>query len=251
MHDVAHDERMRRLQQLAYGAVASDADRAAAVAELEELRRHCAAEPESDLAAPVPSPIAPTPLPPAAVDAGAEASARPFRWAIAAGAAALLVGVVVGWQVGTRVPASAPETTDQALGGAMSISVGPGEVVSVPVTGSVAYATFDRPASATDTLPVGIPDDWVDPASVRLLATTPDGLAVFGAKAVPGGFSGSSGPDDVCLVIVKGGRTGGTCTRQGVFADGEIWTEFYREGDGLVRAEWHADGAVLVSVPGH
>src|SRR5918995_942585 len=39
MQQLSHDERMRHLQQLAYGAVASDAERAAAAAELETLRR--------------------------------------------------------------------------------------------------------------------------------------------------------------------------------------------------------------------
>ena len=39
MDDVARDERMRRLQRVAYGAVASDAERDAARAELEALRR--------------------------------------------------------------------------------------------------------------------------------------------------------------------------------------------------------------------
>lgn len=237
MHDVAHDERMRRLQRLAYGAVASDADRAAAVAELEELRRQREAEPESDLAEPVPSPIAPTPLPPAAVDAGTEASARPFRWAIAAGVAALLVGVVVGWQVGARAPASAPDATDQALGGAMSLSVGPGEV-SVPVTDSAAYAAFDRPASATDALPGEIPD-WVDPASVRLLATTPDGLAVFGAKA--------RATPDVCVIIVRPTATvGASCTVKGAFEEGRLRADHYMQGEGLAWATWHADGSVQI-----
>ena len=118
---------------------------------------------------------------------------------------------------------------------------------------SAAYDVFDRPAQATDTPPPQVQESlgvgWLDPSTLRLLATTADGVGVYGAKAVPGGFSGSSGPDDVCLVIVRGGGTGGTCTQQGVFTDGELWTEFYLEGDGLVRVEWHADGAVLVTVP--
>ena len=39
MDEVARDDRMRRLQQIAYGAVASDAEREAARSELEALRR--------------------------------------------------------------------------------------------------------------------------------------------------------------------------------------------------------------------
>ncbi|GAA4374398.1 hypothetical protein [Agromyces bauzanensis] len=43
MDEPPHDERMRRLQRIAYGALESDAERAAALAELESLRREHAA----------------------------------------------------------------------------------------------------------------------------------------------------------------------------------------------------------------
>ena len=62
MDEPVHDERMRRLQRIAYGAVASDAERAAATAELEALRRERAAseavaDGRTDAArAPLPSP---------------------------------------------------------------------------------------------------------------------------------------------------------------------------------------------------
>lgn len=245
MDESDHEDRLRRLQRIAYGAVASDTERTAAVAELEALRRERWAEPEPDLAVPVPlAPPRTAPITDAAAvarDAGAEASARRFRWAIAAGTAALLVGVVVGWQVGTRVPAAAPEAADQALGGAMSVPVGPGAAVSVPVAGSAAYAAFDRPATATDTLPVEIPDDWVDPASVRLLATTPDGLAVFGAKAL------DRSTPDVCVIIVRpNGSAGASCTVKGVFEEGRLRADHYMQGEGLAWAAWHADGSVQV-----
>ena len=42
MDDSEHDERMRRLQRTAYGAVASEAERTAALAELEAVRRELA-----------------------------------------------------------------------------------------------------------------------------------------------------------------------------------------------------------------
>ena len=44
LDDPAHDERLRRLQRIAYGAVASSSERAAALAELDALRREAAAE---------------------------------------------------------------------------------------------------------------------------------------------------------------------------------------------------------------
>lgn len=246
MHELAHDERMRHLQRLAYGAVASDAERAAAVAELESLRREREAE-RADAASDASAHGAPpptAPIPSAAVtgsDLAAAASARRFRWAIAAGTCALLLGVGVGWQLGTRAPAAQPGAADQALGGAMSLPMGQAKAVAVPVTGSAAYAAFDRPASATDTLPVEIPGDWVDPASVRLLATTPDGLAVYGAKAL------DRSTPDVCVIIVRpDAAVGASCTVKGMFEEGRLRADHYMQGEGLAWATWHADGSVQV-----
>lgn len=262
MDEPAHDDRLRRLQRIAYGAVASDAERAAAVAELDALRRAAvAAESRAETVSEAPEPMrekAPTGSTRAVsewIAASDAASVRRFRWAVAAGTVALLVGIAVGWQLGTRAAPSEPAAGGQPVGAASSIGAGVPDAFALKVVESPAYAVFDRPAQATDTPPPpvqeGFGDGWLDPSTLRLLASTADGVGVYGAKAVPGGFSGSSGPDDVCLVIVRGGGTGGTCTQQGVFTDGELWTEFYLEGDGLVRAEWHADGAVLVSVPVH
>lgn len=259
MDDPAHDERLRRLQRIAYGAVASSSERAAALAELDALRREAAAE-AADAAseAPEPAPVqekTPTGSTRAVsewIAASDAASVRRFRWAVAAGTAALLVGIAVGWQLGTRAAPSEPAAVGRPFGAAASIGPGTPDGLTLKVVESPAYAVFERPAQASDapvTASEGWGDGWLDHSTLRLLATTADGVGVFGAKAVPGAFSGSSGPDDVCIVIVRSGGTAGSCTQQGVFRDGELWTEFTLQGEGLVRAEWHADGAVLVSVP--
>ena len=263
MDEPAHHERMRQLQRIAYGAVASDRERAAAVAELEALRHEAAAsahEPD-DGASEAPEPAVVQEKTPTGstravsqwIAASDAASVRRFRWAVAAGPAALLVGVAVGWQLGTRAAAPEAGAVDQALGAASSIAAGAPDGLELSVVESPAYDVFDRPAQPADTPPTtaqeGWADGWLDASTLRLLATTADGVGVYGAKALPGAFSGESGPDDVCLVIVRTGGTGGTCTQQGVFRDGELWTEFAVQGEGPVRTEWHADGTVLVSVP--
>lgn len=264
MDEPAHDERLRHLQRIAYGAVTSSAERAAALAELDAMRReqaHADAEAEADASPPAePSSPLQEKTPTGSTRAVSEwiaasdaASVRRFRWAVAAGTAALLVGIAVGWQLGTRTAGPEAGAVDQALGASASIAAGTPDGLVLRVVESPAYDVFDRPAQPTDALPPIVQEDWadgwLDTSTLRLLATTADGVGVYGAKAVPGGRSADIGPDDVCLVVVRSGGTGGTCTQQGVFRDGELWTDFYVEGDGLVRAEWHADGAVLVSVP--
>ena len=120
----AHDERMRRLQRIAYGAVASGTERAAALAELEALRRvHAASDAEGEPAdAPPLTPLHPgstsvAAAPSIASVAGAGAGAsrddavKPLKWAIAVGTAALLVGVAVGWQVAARMTTSEPSAS--------------------------------------------------------------------------------------------------------------------------------------------
>lgn len=241
---LARDERMRHLQRLAYGAVASDAERAAAVAELETLRRECdVTEPSVEVPPPGPpvgSGSMPIPASPAwSADASGAEAARPLKWAITVGTAALLIGVAVGWHFGTRMPTAAP--MDQALGASASPSTVTPAQPGAAVLDSAAYGVFDRPSSPADTLLAEIPDDWVDPTSLRLLATTPEGPAVYGAKALRD--SGS----DVCLIIVMPSLSvGASCTVNGLFEEGRLRADHYLEGEGLTAATWHADGSVHI-----
>ena len=249
MDESSRDERMRRLQRLAYGAVASDAERAAALGELEELRRERVAAHEPDLAAPVPgAPLPAAPILHAAVvasDAGAEASARRFRWAIAAGTAALLIGVAVGWQLGTTrsTPESIPESAATTM--APNVLITGAERTPVPISGSAAVEVFDRPQADGD-IPLAelAPDGArsLDTSSYRLLITRPDGVTLHAFRAENG--------VDVCMMVVAPDLgIGATCTGEGSFPGEGLTQELYLQGQGLMRAEWHADGSALISAP--
>ena len=257
MDDPDHDQQMRRLQRIAYGAVASDAERSAALAELEAVRRPPAGT-DRGMTGPIATgPIATAraatgPIATARVATGSiavahqppqPAAARSLKWAIAVGAAALVVGVAVGWQAAFRTTVSEPTAADVALGGAASMTLGIGDLASVPVVGSTASDVFDRPQAATDVPALDVTADWYDPATLRLLATTPDGVAVYAAKA-------SADPaNDVCVVIAHPkGALGGSCTAGGMFDGGGLQSSLHVEGAGF-SATWRADGSVQVSVP--
>jgi len=242
LDEPAHDERMRRLQRIAYGAVASGTERAAALAELEALRRvHAASDAEGEPAdAPPLTPLHPgstsvAAAPSIASVAGAGAGAsrddavKPLKWAIAVGTAALLVGVAVGWQVAARMttsePSAAAVATVPAAGG-LTVSV---DQTSLPRLFDAAPDPADLPQSAT-------PDPRIAPADYRLLVTRSDGVALHVAR-VDGGA-------DVCAVLaIPGGFTMGSCTQDGRFPEGGLRVEGFVEGDlGLIRGTIHPNG---------
>ena len=110
MDQAADDERLRRLQRLAFGAVASDAERAAAIAELELIRLERAAD-DAGRGRTDAGGAATVPASPDATAAGSSrrpgirasgaAATRRLRWALALGAAALIIGVAVAaWRAG-------------------------------------------------------------------------------------------------------------------------------------------------------
>jgi hypothetical protein len=250
MPELAHDERVRHLQRLAYGGVASDADRAAAAAELEALRR------ERD------APAAPPDIPPpAATDArttaGPEtdavlnratphptiadhaASVRRFRWAIAAGTAALFLGLGAGWQLGAR---SATTSTPAAAEQSVSSLEGAGLMVPVPDTSVL--AVFDRAPTPADVPNGGTPDDPIAPDDYRLLLTRPDGIAVHAARV--------DSDENVCVTVaMPEAGTASSCTTEGMFPQDGLWVEFYVQGAGLLRGVLHVDGSATITPPGY
>lgn len=243
MQQLSHDERMRQLQQLAYGAVASDAERAAAAAELEALRRPREV-PEASADVPTPGPMdagASTAMHPAtaahaADTGGGEASARRFRWAIAAGTAALFLGVAVGWQLGSRTETLAtPATARQSIGLA-------DDRLGVPVADTSVLSLFDRAPVPGDAPNVGAPDERVAPDAYRLLLTRPDGVAVHAARV--------DGGKNVCVTLaMPQAGTSSSCTSEGRFPESGLWVEFYIEGMGLLRGILHADGSASITAP--
>jgi hypothetical protein len=243
MDDVARDERMRRLQRVAYGAVASDAERDTARAELEALRR----EPVDSQAARVTADAVVEPAAPPVqertptgsmravsewIAASDAASVRRFRWAIAAGTAALLVGVGIGWHVGSRAGtlASDPIAAEAALG-APELN---GFLVALDDT--AIPRMFEIESEPADVPRVPTPDERIAPDDYRLLVTRPDGVALHVARL--------AGSDDVCAVVVMPDAfSASACTRDGMFPEGGLWVEAFVPGDlGLIRGTIHPNG---------
>lgn len=248
MHELAHDERMRHLQRLAYGAVASDAERAAAAAELEALRR-AREVPEASTDTPPRGPRgggASTPFPqshaetvPAshAADAGGEASVRRFRWAIAAGTAALFLGVTVGWQLGSRAETlAAPAAAEQSIGLADSL-------LDMPVADTSVLSLFDRAPVAGDAPDGGTADDQIAPGAYRLLLTRPDGVTVHAVRI--------DGGKNVCVTVAMlDGGTASSCTSEGRFPQRGLWVGTDVQGIGPLVATLRVDGSASITPPG-
>jgi hypothetical protein len=263
MDEVAHDERMRRLQRIAYGAVASDAERAAALAELDALRRerernaaeHEAAEPEAgervaSVAAPdgergEPSP--PSPGPAYSAAAGRSPAAIRFTWAIAVGVAALAIGIAVGWQIGQRH--SEPVGDHRLIGDSRDLDLSVNQLMPIPIEAAPAVQVFDREAHPTDT-PVGLDRNDLLADSYRLLSTRSDGVRIYAARTLDSA--------NVCVVItlpsvetpsegVVAGGSGSACTSDGRFPGEGLTIGFSGQGRGAIRATWSVDGSINVS----
>lgn len=244
MDQAAPDERMRRLQQLAFGALARDADRAEAIAELEAIRREQAAEEEARRApadaAGAPTDAAGAPTAPVAARAsgtgpssrpGGEAwgtpAAKPLRWAIAVGTAALLIGVAVGWQIGARLAASEPPE---------AVSTEPGlDTSMIPIADTAVLWLYKADPSPADVPRGAYPRDSIAPTEYRLLLTRPDGASLHIARL--------HGGRDVCAVVTLPGEfTASSCTSNGMFPEGGLWVEAPLGGEGLIRGTIHPDG---------
>jgi len=251
MHEPALDERLRRLQRIAYGAVASEAERAAAVAELDALRREQAAEAaaheqaESSPEPPEPvrerTPTGSTRAVSTWIAESDAASVRRFRWAVAAGTAALLIGIGIGWQLGMRTSAPAPS----AIG---TTAVGELDGFTMPLAETRVPALFAAEPSPADVPEVPVPDEQIPGGDYRLLLSRPDGVSLYVARV--------DGGEDVCAVVVlPGAFSMSECTHGGEFPEGGLWVEAFQQGDvGLVRGTIHPNGAAELTpsdyVPG-
>lgn len=245
MDEPAHDDRLRRLQRIAYGAVASDAERAAAVAELDALRRAAvAAESRAETVSEEPEPMrekTPTGSTRAVsewIAASDAASVRRFRWAVAAGTAALLVGIGIGWQVSARMTTSQPSA-------AAAVAAPELDGFMIPVDRTAVLRPFDAAPGPADAPQSATPDPRIAPTDYRLLVTRADGVALHIARL--------DGGADVCAVLaVPGGYTTGTCTRDGQFSEGGLIVEAFVAGDlGLIRGIIHPNGTVELTPSGY
>lgn len=247
MDRAAYDERMRRLQRLAYGAGASDDDRAAAIAELEAIGRERAmGEAEAARTDAADAPTAPSVTRALAVGsstrpegaASGAAAAKPLKWAIAAGATALLIGVGVGWQVNARVGADDPPSAVVSTTRGLDASL-------IPIGETAVHRLYKAGATAEDVPQDAYPRDSIAPTEYRLLVARSDGVSLHVARL--------HGGAEICAVVTRPGEfTASSCTRGGMFPRAGLWVEVFIEGDvGLVRGTIQPNGAAELTPAGY
>jgi hypothetical protein len=234
---------IRRLQRSAFGADATDAERARAVNELAELAVLGTGRGETQSAGPVDRPgggtasadaadAAPDP-PPGRHAPNPPERARLLRWTIAAGGVGLLVGAALGWGAGQRMPADSafPSTARP------SESADPG----TPLEDTDLLLLFDRRPLAAESTQVASVDDVIDPASVRLLATRVDGPAAYLARTADG--------ENVCLVLLlPAGPPRSECTVDGSLPADGLRILYGAEGYGLSAAQLDPTGTVSLGL---
>lgn len=227
------EERVARLQRVAYGADATDAERAAAEAELAALREPD--DPGENAAGNVTARDGGAGSAPSASDAASaslvSADAPPGRpprsgrrAVLAYSAAALVAGVAVGWGVGSAVVPSE------------------GSDVGVPVAETVAWEVFDRPATDGDLVqhPGPLVDIGTDDSTRRLLLTRSDGVRLIAARTSDG--------EDACLILaLPVGRPATACTEDGLFPRDGLRAEISIQGVGVYLAGWSPDGQAEIN----
>ena len=249
MDQAADDERLRRLQRLAFGAVASDAERAAAIAELELIRLERAAgdagrgRTDADGAPTVPASPDATAAGSSSrpgIRASGPAAMRRSRWALALGAAALIIGVAVavGGQVDWRISDSESSS--------VAVSAAPGlDAPGIPIGDTAVLRLYDAAASPADVLQGAYPRDSIAPTEYRLLLTRPDGVSLYIARL--------HGDAAVCAVVTRPGDfTASSCTHDGMFPEAGLWVEVFVDGDlGLIRGAIQPNGMAELSPAGY
>ena len=247
-------DRIADLERLAYGSGARDDEREAAVRELLELRASAAQEAAAAATGSMNVPTELSGRDGAGTDgvddmgldvpiAGSTADPRRrVRRVIIAATAALVVGVLTGWQLGAR------EAERQAELAAAAGPAFPGPrtqaefLASQPLAAeSAAAETFLQPATDADAPPADmLPDFGNGPMETRLLATRIDGSLVF------------AGRDDseFCLILAMGNGLGGagTCTTEGRFPHDGLSVGWSSSGTVTsLDVTWQADGSLTVS----
>lgn len=241
----AGEGRIRALQRIAYGADATDAERARAVAELAELAAQGAGRDEVGRAGGGGDRGngEGTGAGDRADESGRDAAERPpndlasgrgrlVRWTAAAGGFGLLLGAAIGWATGQRVAVdSAPPT----------VSAAPSEEPGTPLEETDLLPLFDRLPLAEESARVASVDDSIDPASVRLLATRVDGPAAFLTRTVDG--------ENVCLVLLlPAGPSRMECTVEGLLPADGLSILYGAQGYGLAAARLATTGTVSLGL---
>ncbi|MGR0219021.1 hypothetical protein [Agromyces sp. ZXT2-6] len=227
--DDALEKRVARLQRVAYGADATEAERAAAEAELVALRASKDAREHAPGDATARDGRAEGPAPSASDAASASvvpADARPLRSqrsgrraVLAYSAAALVAGAVIGWAVGSGIAPSE------------------GSDVGVPVAETTAWEVFERPATDGDFVrhPGPLVDMGTDDSTRRLLLTRSDGVRLIAVQTKDG--------ENACLILaLPVGRPATACTEDGRFPREGLRAEISVQGVGVYLAGWKPDG---------
>ncbi|QAY72415.1 hypothetical protein ET445_02730 [Agromyces protaetiae] len=263
-------DRIARLQRAAYGAGADSAARAAAVAELEALLAVPVEEPtgegptgegEARLTA-LPAAdaadaadAAATADPPEAADApaGVVGFLRRNRTAVISAAAALAVGLTIGWGLGASgTPTERLGGDDPGASDATDADVPEpepftnsytGALPPVPVASTGAVGVFTRPQEPDD-VPTHMADGSsgeagfdLETASTRLIGERADGVKVYAAREENG--------VDICVLLAAGQLLAKTCTEFGQFNGSGLLVEgTYEEPYGTVGVLWRPDGTL-------
>ncbi|MET4156451.1 hypothetical protein [Agromyces sp. PvR057] len=236
------DAEVARLQRVAFGSGATDAEREAAVRELAGVDSSegsaLLAVPRSAAATPPRSTGDVTPGGRAPASVTPDRPESRLRWTLVAGALALAAGVLVGWGLGSRdaldpvsgaspPPSSSPPATAVAYAEYLE---------SLPLVSQAgAAAVFSRESISGDALS----RSWVRDGfrQQRLLLTLPDGSGVFAALR----------DREACLIIdfvPEGGLS--RCTENGRFPEGGIRVAAEREA-ARFEVVWLPDGTVTVT----
>ena len=195
----ASEALLRALQRRAYGADATDEERARAVDELAELaalgavrhERPGTATTTADQAA---GPGGPADAPhgradiPRRVSDPALVRRKLVRWTSAAGGVGLLLGAFLGWGAGQRMAPGSdiPSTGSPSAEGSTD--------AGVPLGDTDLFTLIEKLPPAAESARVAIVDETIDPASVRLLASRLEGPAAYVARTIDG--------ENVCLVLL-------------------------------------------------
>ncbi len=245
--DSTDEERVRRLQRLAFGADASPDERQAALDELDRLGQHDAVSAGMADAAPLPDSSDRAQPEVTVDDPGPPATRRSkgfaLRVGVITGAIAVVVGVIAGFAAGWQAQPGRPASTTASTGSPGPVNAGPRLHADVFAAMPIALETdaarvFDRTQTPADTpdleTPLAEVTSLLGPIATRLLATTPDGTAVFAARD----------DTDICLIAVfTDGGAASVCTQRGRFP-----SEGLRMSAGgpdvIVYVAWSPDGVV-------
>ncbi|KRC61511.1 hypothetical protein ASE14_11685 [Agromyces sp. Root81] len=238
------EDRIRALQRVAFGVDATADQRAQALAELAALdsdpERQGSAETDAAAAAGATA----APAPPGSGSTGAESTGagstgaddagrrRLIRWTVAAAAAGIALGGLLGWIV-----ASVLAESEAPSAGPPAATADPG----LPLEDTELLAMFDRLPPAAESARVAAVEDAIDPESVRLLATRVDGPTAFLARTAEGG--------DVCLVILlPNGTARSECTVEGRLPSDGLTISYGAYGYGLAAAQLDPTGSVSLGL---